>query len=442
VPEDLDTTWERVRAELRSEVTDFAFHIWLAPLSAAGMRGDTLYLRAPDHIRTWVEGRYMPLLAAATRRVLGDRANVEVVDRHWAEEGTASDELPGRVGNETGLNPRYTFEQFVIGDGNRLAHAAALTVAEQPGQAWNPLFIHGPPGLGKTHLLHAIGNYVQAYGLGLTVRYVTIEEFTAEFVQAVKNRETKPFRERFRSADVLLVDDTQFLADKVKTGEEFFHTFNALYEVGSQLVLTSDRPPAELLDLETRLQERFGCGLVAELEPPDFDVRLAILHTRARLDSLDGVGEDTLLEIARHVDGSVRSLESALIQVVAYASLRGEPPTPELARELLPRLAGRAPARGCNLDEIQEATAQAFGVSREALIAHDRRPQVALARQVAMYLARELTQETLPAIGRVFGGRNHSTVLHAHRRVARGLEGHDEAAVRLAELRQRLSRGG
>jgi chromosomal replication initiator protein len=438
VPADLDTTWERIRAELRNEVTDFAFHIWLDPLALAGVEHDTAYVRAPDHIRTWVEGRYMPLLATATRRVLGNGARVEVVDPGWERP---AEKAAARPVDDSGLNPRHTFEQFVIGDGNRLAHAAALTVAEMPAQAWNPLFIHGPPGLGKTHLLHAIGNYVQRYGLGLTVRYVTVEDFTAEFVQAIRAKETKPFRRRYRGADVLLVDDIQFLADKSRTGEEFFHTFNSLYEAGAQLVLTSDRPPPALHDLEARLQERFQCGLVADLSPPDLEVRLAILQTRARLDAIPHVSADTLLEIARFVKTSVRALEGALIRVIAYASLRGEDPTPEMARTLLERIDGGPPTRTRSIEQIQAATAEAFGVSREALLAHDRRPKVALARQIAMYLARELTDETLPALGRGFA-RNHSTVLHAHRRISAGVGRDDEAVRKVNELRERLSAEG
>jgi chromosomal replication initiator protein len=435
MPADLDTTWERIRAELRDKVTDFAFHIWLDPLALAAVDSDTAYVRAPDHIRTWIEGRYMPLLTTAARRVLGDGSRVEVVDTEWAKP---VEELHTRPVDESGLNPRYTFEQFVIGDGNRLAHAAALTVAEMPAQAWNPVFIHGPPGLGKTHLLHAIGNYIQRYGLGLSVRYVTVEDFTAEFVHAVRHRETKPFRKRYREPDVLLVDDIQFLADKLRTCEEFFHTFNALYEAGAQLVLTSDRQPADLDHLEARLRERFQCGLVADLSPPDLEVRLAILQTRARLDAIPDVSDDTLLEIARLVKTSVRALEGALIRVVAYASLRDEEPTPQLAKRLLERLDPREQNSAGVIERIQSATAEAFGVSRDALLAHDRRPRVALARQIAMYLARELTGETLPELGRGFA-RNHSTVLHAHRRIAAGVERDDEAARKVVELRERLS---
>ncbi|MDQ3936646.1 MAG: chromosomal replication initiator protein DnaA [Actinomycetota bacterium] len=346
----------------------------------------------------------------------------------------------GEAPERAGLNPRYTFDQFVICDGNRLAHGAALAVAEQPGQAYNPLFLHGPPGLGKTHLLHAIGNYVRAYGDGLRVRYATVDTFTGDFVKAVRSGNTRAFRARFRDADVLLVDDIQFLADKLRTEEEFFHTFNALYEAGSQLVITSDRAPRDIEALEARLRERFECGLVAGVEAPDLAARMAILQKRARMDAVGEVPAETLAEIARRVTTSVRALEGALIRVVAYASLRGEEPEPGLAARVLGTLYrdGGGTSRPSTLAEIQVAAAGALEVTPESLIAHDRRPKVALARQVAMYLAREMTEESLPAIGRHFGGRNHSTVIHAHRRVAGDLEHRDETRAAVDRARRAL----
>ena len=351
---DLESTWDAVRRELRAEVPDFTFHIWLEPLELAARRGTRLFVRAPDHIRTWVDERYRPLLTGAAARVVGSNAQLEIVDCEWRdEEGDLhhAPQVASPPGDESFLNPKYTFDQFVIGDGNRLAHGAALAVAEQPGQTYNPLFIYGPPGLGKTHLLHAIGNYVCAYGGGLTVRYATVEMFTSEFTAAVRGAANMDeFRERFRHADVLLIDDVQFLAEKLRTEEEFFHTFNALYETGAQIVLTSDRQPADIEALEARLRERFACGLIAELEPPGLDVRLAILRTRARLDALHGVPDDTLTEIARHVTSSVRALEGALIRVVAYASLRGRDAHarsgPRPARAPLPAAVGGGPEPG------------------------------------------------------------------------------------------------
>ena len=444
VPEDLVTHWEAVRRHLRGEVTEVAFHMWLEPLEPAGMVGDKLFLRAPGHLRGWVGDRYGALITTAAREAIGPDARVELVDEAWTPPseggGPALSPLkPASEIPERPLNPRYTFDQFVIGDGNRLAHAAALAAAEQPGQAYNPLFIHGPPGLGKTHLLNAIGNYVEAFGGGMRVRYATVEDFTSDFVRSIRGGRGEAFRRHFRDADVLLVDDIQFLADKMRTKEEFFHTFNSLYESGSQVVITSDRSPTDLEEFEARLTERFGSGLVAELAPPSIEVRLAILRKRASLDALGQVGDDTLEEIARHVQASVRVLEGALIRVVAYSSLRGVPATPELATEVLARLYPAGRQLGCTVERIQDATAEAFGLTREALLARDRRPLVAQARQVAMYLARELTDEGLPSIGRSFGGRNHTTVLHAHRKVAADARVDERTRRRLEDLRSSLS---
>jgi chromosomal replication initiator protein len=435
VPE-LETIWDAVRRELRRDVTDFTYHIWLEPLEPAGCDGGTLYVKAPAHIRSWVRDRYMTVLRTAVREA--GLSSVELVDENWSGPGQAAPLPQLDRGQEPGLNPKYTFEQFVIGDGNRLAHAAALAVAELPAQAWNPLFIHGPPGLGKTHLLHAVGNYVARYGDGLRVRYATVEDFTAEFVQAVRGKRTDGFRERFRDVDVLLLDDVQFLADKVRTKEELFHTFNALYESGRQLVITSDRSPTDLEDFEARLKERFECGLVAELGAPSAGVRHAILRKRVRQDGLEEIPDETLAAVAGVVGASVRVLEGALIRVVAYASLVGRPPTPELAMEVLGRLYKPGRAEPCSVERIQQATAEEFGLGLDELLARDRTPKVAFARQVAMYLTRELTDEALPAIGREFGGRNHTTVLHAWKRVSALVDKPGEKRETVQGIRRRL----
>jgi chromosomal replication initiator protein len=446
VPEQLETTWTDIREELRREAPDFKFHIWLAPLQLIEVDGHKLIVRAPEHIRTGVEERYLPLLVRVARRRFDKAASVEVVGDEWTgparrsgDDGAGSEPVAPSV--ERRLNPKYTFGQFVIGGGNRFAHAASLAVAELPGQAYNPLFVHGPPGLGKTHLLHAIGNYVTRYGGGLRVCCATVEEFTSEFVEAVRERRTTAFKDRFRKADVVLIDDVQFLARKERTREEFFHMFNALRESGRQLVMTSDRSPDELTDLEARLSERFQCGLVVPLEPPAFEVRRAILEKRARHDSVE-VSAAVLDEIARCVTSSVRALEGALIRVVAYSSLRGEEPTPDAARRVLQRLGDTGRMRASSITEILDATAVEFGVDRRQMLDRDRRPQVAAARHVAMYLARELTDHSLPEIGRGIGDRNHTTVLHAVNRISLALG--QDVAIRQAvdNLRKRLGRQG
>jgi chromosomal replication initiator protein len=442
VRDQLEPIWERVRHELRQDVADFKFHIWLDPLELVGVDQRTLFVRAPDHIRTWVRDRYLPAVREAAMRGYMPDAVVEIVDERW-EPPTAASGGPARAGHgrhepgDAALNPKYTFQQFVIGKGSRFAHAAALAVAELPGQTYNPLFIHGRPGLGKTHLLHAIGNYVQHYGSGLTVRYATVEQFTNEFVDALRARDTQAFKERFRGVDVLLLDDVQFLADKVRTEEELFHTFNELHASGRQLVMTSDRCPAELSALAERLGERFASGLVVGIDPPDYHVRRAILEKRARLDSVDA-SPDLVEEIAGRVTSSVRALEAALIQVVAYASLRGEPPTPEVARKLLDKLGPDRRTAKPSVEDIVGATATLFGLTTKELVARDRRPAVARARKVAIYLARELTGKSLPEIGRRLGGRDHSTILAAVRSLPGDIERDTELAAAVDNLKRQL----
>jgi chromosomal replication initiator protein len=443
VPVQLDQLWDDIRDELRRETPDFKFHIWIEPLELAAVSGKTLYVRAPEHIRTSVAERYLPLLRRAAVRRFDAQAVVEVVGAAWREDDatqTAVAREPERPRGER-LNPKYSFDQFVIGEGNRFAHAASLAVAELPAQAYNPLFLHGRPGLGKTHLLHAIGNYVQRYDAGLRVRYATIEEFTTGFVDAIRRRRTGDFKDDFRGADVVLIDDVQFLAGRAKTREEFFHTFNSLLDSGRQLVISSDRSPEDLPGLEDRLAERFRAGLVVELDPPPADLRRAILAKRARVDGIE-VSVTVLNEIAVHVNSSVRALEGALIRVVAYASLKGEEATPALVRHVLRRLGEETAPDACGLSEIIDASAQEFGVQPESLMARDRRPTVATARQVAMYLARELTEHSLPEIGRGIGGRNHTTVLHAVNRISAAMR--SDPAVRKAvdNLHRRLGRRG
>ena len=440
--------WARIRAELRQAVTDSTWHLWLEPLEAAAVRPGELVVVAPDGIRSWVRSSFSRLLQAAAAAVLGPGTRVRLVAPGDAASDGAAPKAPGARAapahagtTRSGFNPRLTFDQFVIGDSNRLAHAAALSVAEMPGLAYNPLFICGPPGLGKTHLLHSIANYVAAHGDGLSVLYTTAEAFTDHFVGAVHSGALEAFKAAYRNVDVLLVDDIQFLQSKARTEQEFFHTFNALHGAGSQLVLTSDRLPRDLEALEDRLRERFEAGLVCDVRPPDAATRLTILRKRVHQDGIAGVGPEALELIAARVDSNIRALEGALIRVVAFGSLTGRPVTHELAAEVLDGLYPglRPPAR--TVHEIQRSTCEAFGITLEALLSSSRAAAVAWPRQVAMYLARELTDQTLPAIGRAFGNRNHTTVLHACRRTAERIAADPEAYDTVRRLTEQLGGG-
>jgi chromosomal replication initiator protein len=428
---------------LRRAVPDSTWHQWLEPLSGRQTVDGALLVEAPDEIRAWVTARFGRLIQGCAAAVLGPDVQVDVVAPGTDPPGPAPAK-PRHASNTAGpagaFNPRHTFEQFVIGDSNRLAHAAALAVAELPGLAYNPLFVCGPPGLGKTHLLHSIANYVTTYGGGATVRYTTAEAFTNHFLGALHGHDVESFNAAYRGVDVLLVDDVQFLQAKVRTEQEFFHTFNALHDAGSQLVLTSDRLPRDLGEMEARLRERFEAGLVTDVRAPDALTRLTILRKRVQQDALTDVEPAALDLIAERVTDNVRALEGALIRVVAFGSLTARSVTASLAAEVLaglyPDLTPRA--RPASLAEIQERTAQAFGLSVEALVSSSRAGAVAWPRQVAMYLARELTDQTLPAIGRAFGGRNHTTVIHACRRTAERIAGDPEAYEAVRRLTETL----
>ena len=440
--------WALIQSELRRAVPDSTFEIWLAPLQPRAVLGETLIVTAPDEIRSWVADRFGRVLQTCAASVLGPATTVDVVapgaviDERAPAAGAASDGGPQREPAPE-FHPKLTFDQFVIGASNRFAHAAALAVAEMPGQAYNPLFLYGPPGLGKTHLLHAIGNYICEHGGGLRVRSTTAERFTNEFVAAIQCKGTDEFKARFRETDVLLIDDVQFLQSKAKTEEEFFHTFNALHETGSQLVLTCDRLPADMAALEARLLERFQAGLVAELKAPDFATRLTILRKRVQHDAIELPDEGALHAIAHRITANARALEGALIRVVAYHSLTGRAITAELADEVLAGLypAPRAAARvePPSIDRVQEVTCAAFEVSREELLSAGRSSRLAWARQVAMYLARRHTGATLPAIGERFGGRNHTTVMYACRKAGERLAADPAAQALVHDLERRLT---
>src|SRR4051794_3750977 len=423
---------------MRRAVSDSTWQLWLEGLEARQLEAGTLVIEAPAESRAWVEASFARLLAACTVAVLGSGSRVQLLA--GGKEGpAAAPTARHHAGDE--FNPRLTFDQFVIGDANRLAHAAALAVAEMPGLAYNPLFICGPPGLGKTHLLHSIANYITEHGDGLTVRYTTTEAFTDRFVGALHTGALEAFKAAFRGVDVLLVDDVQFLQSKARTEQEFFHTFNALQGAGAQLVLTSDRLPRDLDALEDRLRERFESGLVTDVRPPDFATRRTILRKRVQQDGVVGIDPEAIDLIAERVASNIRALEGALIRVVAYGSLTGRSVTTDLAEEVLAGLypSARPPRR--SVQDIQERICEAFGLSMDDLLSTSRAAPLAWPRQIAMYLSRELTDQTLPAIGRAFGGRNHTTVMYACRRTAERIATDRDAYDTVRRLTEDLGGG-
>jgi chromosomal replication initiator protein len=435
LPAQLEPTaaWREIRAELRRVVGDSTYEIWLAPVEVRSLHGGLLLLAAPATTQSWVCKRFGRVLEACAQTMLGPGVKVafDTADGGRGRSAPAAHKIEIATDD---LNPRYSFDQFIIGDGNRLAHAAALAVAELPGQAYNPLFLHAPPGLGKTHLLHAIGNYVLAFGGGATVCYTTVEAFTNHFITSLNARSLDRFKRAYRDADVLLIDDVQFLASKAKTEEEFFHTFNAVYETGRQLVLTCDRLPRQLLSVEERLRERFEAGLVVDVRPPDFLTRVAILRKRIALDRIP-VHDDEVLElIADRVSSNVRALEGALIRVVASHSLTGRAIDARLAASVLDDMYPQSPTSSPTVANITSVVASHYGLSVAELISASRAARIVWPRQVAIHLARRLTSDSLPAIGTAFGGRNHATVLHACKRVSDRLRAEPDVNSELDEL--------
>jgi len=423
-PTDLDALWRTAQERLEGSVPESTYRLWLEPLKAVGSDADTLYLEAPEGIRAWAERRYSGLISQALGAGGSGLSQVSF---------TMPRELAEAISPGPELNPSYTFDRFVIGPGNRLAHGAALAVAEAPSEAYNPLFLHGPPGLGKTHLLAAIANYLNDNAPGLSVRYTTAESFTNEFVGALKSTGADAFKARYRDIDVLLIDDVQFLEGKPATEEEFFHTFNALYESGSQLVLSADRIPSELSTLASRLRDRFEWGLTIPVEPPNLATRLTVLRHLVEEAGIEIADSEALGELAQRIDANVRQLHGALTRVIAHASLLAKPLSSELIAEVIPR--GSRSAQATSVEEIQQQVAERFGISRAELVGSSRAATPLRARQVAIYLTRELTELSLPQIGRLYGGRDHTTVLNSLRRVEASL-GEDQAlSQKVAELR-------
>jgi chromosomal replication initiator protein len=415
-----ESLWTEVSDRLKGALNDTTFGTWFADVSSQELTDETFVLSVPnDFTREWIEGHFLDLIGAAVRDASGSERRIRLSVTEEAEPSGPSPE-PTAVAHSTfDMSQKYTFDSFVIGSSNRFAHAAALAVAEAPAQAYNPLFIYGGTGLGKTHLLQAIGQYVGEHSRKLSVRYITSETFMNDFINSLRDKRIEGFKQRYRTYDLLLIDDIQFLEHKERIQEEFFHTFNSLYEAGRQIVISSDRPPREISTLEERLRSRFEWGLITDIQPPDLETRIAILRKKVKTDGIHIPDPQVLTFIAGRVSTNIRELEGALTRVVAFSSLTGRPMTVELSQDVLKDVFPQGEAPEVSIERIQTAVTDRFGLSMEELCGERRSQNIVYPRQVAMYLSRELTDASLPKIGREFGGRDHTTVIHATSKIAR-----------------------
>ncbi|HEX7568676.1 MAG TPA: chromosomal replication initiator protein DnaA [Anaerolineaceae bacterium] len=433
--------WQATLGQLQMEMSKAAFDTWVKSTELINQQDDLFTVGVHNaYARDWLESRLSATMTRLLSGLMDKPQKVRFVvwqqDDELEEAATPTAEetttAPVRLINPT-LNARYTFENFVVGSNNRLAHAGSQAVAENPARAYNPLYLYGGVGLGKTHLLHAIGN--TAYQAGLQVMYVSSEEFTNDLINSIRTHNTPAFRERYRSIDVLLIDDIQFIAGKESTQEEFFHTFNTLYGQNKQLVISSDRPPKALVTLEERLRSRFECGLTVDIQPPDMETRQAILRSKAERAGRQ-VPNEIVETIARQIQSNIRELEGALTRVLAYADLSGQPLTSQLVNVALADL---LPQRGSvQPTQVLDAVASAFGITRERILSRDRTQEVALPRQVAMYLLREEANVSLPQIGEALGGRDHTTVMYACDKVRDLIERDDHLRRRVLQIREQL----
>jgi chromosomal replication initiator protein len=448
---DAKQVWRAALGELQVSLSPANFETWLRDTHLVDVDDNRFRIAVPNGFaKDWLDTRYRSLISQTLARVVGYSVQVEFVVTPVAEAQAQVSTLaaqpvrvePTRVGapegaaaGATNLNQRYTFANFIVGSANRLAHAASLSVAERPGHAYNPLFLYGGVGLGKTHLMHAIGNAVVAKFPRKRVAYATSEKFTNEFITSIQQGKIDEFRARYRRIDLLLIDDIQFIADKERTQEEFFHTFNAIHEDGKQIVLSSDRPPKAILTLEERLRSRFEWGLIADLTAPDLETRIAILRAKAEEQGTP-ITSDVIEFIARKVVSNIRELEGALNRIVAYASMGAMPITIELAQAVLSNVLYNPKKRQVTPERIAKAVSDYYGVGMEQLQGQKREKSIVVPRQIAMYLMREETDVSLLRIGAELGGRDHSTVLHACDKINREIQVNDEMRREVAAVRE------
>ncbi len=440
--------WQAVLGELQLGISRANFDTWFKDTSIISAEDDVFVVGVPNAFaREWLDNKYRQNVKQALQRAVGRTVDVRFVTANASVRAAAAGpaatvetlraEPSGPPGPAPTLNPRYAFSTFVVGSNNRLAHAAALSVAERPGHSYNPLFIYGGVGLGKTHLMHAIGHAVLARHPKKRVAYATSEKFTNEFINAIRAQKTEEFRERYRRIDVLLIDDIQFIAGKEGTQEEFFHTFNAIHEEGKQIVLSSDRQPKAITQLEERLRSRFEWGLIADISPPDLETRIAILRAKAELQAVS-IPPAVVDFLAQRVVSNIRELEGALTRITAYATLNAVPVTVELAQQVLQNILYNPKRRAVTPEKIVEAVARYYGLEADLLRGRARDKQIVKPRQVAMYLMREETDSPLLRIGEALGGRDHSTVLHGCEKIERELGEDEEFRHEVSSVRETL----
>ncbi|MCY6356379.1 chromosomal replication initiator protein DnaA [Clostridium sp. ZS2-4] len=428
----LEQLWTKTLNIVKGELTEVSFNTWIKSIVPISIEADTIKLEVPnDFTRGILESRYKDLIINAIKLITSKKYRIEFLI--FSEETSSeSENLPNNMKKDKNnivvndemsstLNPKYTFNSFVIGNSNRFAHAASLAVAEAPAKAYNPLFIYGGVGLGKTHLMHAIGHYILQNNPKSKVVYVSSEKFTNELINSIKDDKNVDFRNKYRNVDVLLIDDIQFIAGKERTQEEFFHTFNALYEADKQIILSSDRPPKEIPTLEDRLRSRFEWGLIADIQAPDFETRIAILKKKADVENLN-IPNEVMVYIATKIKSNIRELEGALIRIVAYSSLTNKEISVDLAAEALKDIISNEQNKQVTIDLIQDIVANYFNLKVDELKSSRRTRNIAFPRQIAMYLSRKLTDMSLPKIGEEFGGRDHTTVIHAYEKISTNLK--------------------
>lgn len=432
--------WAETLKLLEEEMTSVSFSTWIEPVSPVSIEKNIFLLEVPSEFNLGIiKSRYRDLIQNAVRHITKRDLEIELYVK-----STDSTPPPKEVPVEDTtpvwsiLNPKYTFSTFVKGNGNQLAHAAALAVAESPAAAYNPLFIYGGVGLGKTHLMHAIGHYVVEQNSNAKVLYTSSEKFTNELINAIKDDRNEEFRNKYRNIDVLLIDDIQFIGGKERTQEEFFHTFNALYEANKQIVLSSDKPPKEILTLEDRLRSRFEWGLIADIQAPDTETRIAILRKKSQMERYD-IPNEVLGFIADNIESNIRELEGALNRVIAYASLTGSPITLELAQDCLKQILAGISVANINHSSIMKVVSRYYDIAPDQLTTQKRSRDIAFPRQVAMYLCRELTGMSLPRIGQVFGGRDHTTVMHACEKIQDELDRNNDLRRAITEMKRNIT---